>query len=118
MLDFFKAEKKFSPKECDRDQGCQADAGDEVGQPVGDFGAGEVGNGVEKDRWQGEKKGRPDDHTKSAGPLGQVKQAGKKKRKGDDVDDDWNDDRRGRTDEVVHEIVIGGDERAGQVEKI
>ncbi len=118
VLDLFKAGKKFFPEECDRDECRQADAGDEIGEPVGDFVAGEVGDGVEKDRWQSEEEGRPDDDTESARPFGKIKQRSKEQGEGDDVDDDRNDDRRGRTDEVVDEVVIGGDERTGEVEQI
>jgi hypothetical protein len=73
---------------------------------------------VEKDRWQGEKEGGPDNDTKSARPFGKVKQRGEKERERDYVDDDRNDDGRRRADEVIDEIVIGGDEGTGEVEQI
>jgi hypothetical protein len=73
---------------------------------------------VEKDRWEGEEEGGPDDDAKCAGPFGKVEQRSKQEGEGDDVDDDWKDDGRGRTDEVVDEVVIGGDERTGEVEQI
>ena len=118
VLNLFKAREKSSPEEGNCDQYGKADAGDEVGEPVGNFSAGEVGDGVEKDRWQGEEEGGPDDDAESSGPFRQVKQRSQQKGEREDVDDDRNDDGRGRTNEMVDEVVIGGDERAGEVEQI
>ena len=118
VLNSFKAGKEFSPEERDRDQGEEADAGDEIGDPVGNLGAGEVGDGMEKDGGQSEDEGRPDDDTECTGPFGKKEKRCQEKRESDDVDDDRDDDGGGRTDEVVDEIVLGGDERTGEVEQI
>ena len=96
----------------------EADDGDGVGEPVGDLGAGEVGEGMEKNRRQSKNEGRPDNDAESAGPFGEEEECRKEERKGDDVDDDRNDDRGRRTDEVVDKIVLTGDERTGEVEQI
>ena len=97
VLDPFETEKKFLPEKGDRDKGEKADARNEVGEPIGNVEAGEVANGVEKDRRQSEKKGRPDDDAERAGPFGDKEKPGEEERKGDDVDDGWNDDGGGRT---------------------
>lgn len=49
VLDFFEARGKFPPEDGDRDKSEEADACDGVGEPVGDFGPGKVGDGMEKD---------------------------------------------------------------------
>jgi hypothetical protein len=73
---------------------------------------------MEKDGGQREEEGRPDDDAECSGPLRQIKQRSQEKGESDDVDNDGNDDGRRRTDEVVDEVVIGGDERTGEVEQI
>ena len=118
MLNFFKARDEIFPEDGDREEGKETDAGDGVSQPIGDFEAGEVGEGVEKDRGQSENECRPDDDAEGARFFGEEEKQREKKREGDEVDDDRKDDRRGRTDEVVDEIVIRCDERASKVEQV
>jgi hypothetical protein len=118
VLDSFEAGNEPLPEDGDRDKSKETRNSDGVGKPVRNLGAREVGDGVEKDRWQSEDKGRPDDDPERAGPFGEKEKHCKEQRECDDVDNDWNDDGGGRTDEMVDKIVFGGDKRTGEVEQI
>ena len=118
VLDGFEARKKFSPEDRDCHERQKTDGGDEICQPVGNFNAREVSDGVKEDRWQCEEKGRPDDDAEGAGPFGEVKECSEKEGKRDDIDDNRDDDGGGRTNEMIDEIVFGGDERACEIKQI
>jgi hypothetical protein len=118
VLDSFKAGNESLPEDGDRDKSEETRYCNGVGKPIRNLGAREVGDGVEKDRWQSEDKGRPDDDPKSAGPFGQREKRCEEQRECDDIDDDRNDDGGGRTNEVVDKVVFGGDKRTGEVEQI
>src|SRR5271170_139227 len=59
VLDPFEAGDESPPEDRDRYEDEQADDGDGVGEPVGDLGTGEVGEGMEKNRRQSKNEGRP-----------------------------------------------------------
>lgn len=54
----------------------------------------------------------------SAGPFGHEEKCCEEEREGDDVDDDRNNDGRSRAHEVVDKIVLGGDERTGEIQQV
>jgi hypothetical protein len=118
VLDSFEAGNESLPEDADRDKSKETRNSDGVGNPVRNLSAREVGNGMKKDRWQSEDESRPDDDPESARPFGQKEKRCEEQRECDDVDNNWNDDGGGRTNEMVDKIVFGGDKRTGEVEQI